>query len=121
MGSDLNRAGSRRSELSRAQSRRDESRRTDVDRVESRRVEPTSRFESRRDESRGIESPRAETARDDSTARDIAALKLTTLEPLSYKPQWNFSVDSKEILSQFLLGSIAMAMIFKGQTTSAKV
>merc|ERR1712167_40840 len=95
-----------------------EARRDDL-RVESRkdesRIIESKRMDSKRDAFRSSESRRAENER--MVSRDFVhdiGLKMMPLE----KPQWNLFVDSKEILSQFLLGGIAMAMIFKGQHAS---
>merc|ERR1712210_145188 len=96
----------RRDDLRAAESRKDESRI-----IESRRMDP------KRDALRSSESRRVENER--MVSRDFdndIGLKMMPLE----KPQWNLFVDSKEILSQFLLGGIAMAMIFKGQHASTK-
>merc|ERR1712223_66588 len=97
----------------------------DESRIESRRISTKPSDESRRqsterrnDEETRREHRDSERRIDSNDFRDDLSFKMTTLEPLSYKPQWNFIVDSKEILSQFLLGGIAMAMMFKGHSTS---
>merc|ERR1711956_119313 len=136
MGRDeVNRVESRQTNSRRVELRRDTERRVesrnDVDRrTEARRDD--LRVESRKDESRIIESRRMDSKRDalrssesrraeneKMVSRDFVNdidLKMMPLE----KPQWNLFVDSKDILSQFLLGGIAMAMIFKGHHASTK-